>query len=301
MVRTPLVPSPALSARLHAKVLLKLENEQHSGSFKVRGAFNTLFARLEETSTRGVVTASSGNHGAAVAWSSRELGVPAKVFVPHGASPLKVEKIRRFGATVEFHGTDGVDTELFARADAGSTGRVYVSPYNDELVIAGQGTIGVELLEQAPDLDAVVVAVGGGGLMAGIGTWIRAHAPHVKLIGAVPAASPVMAASVHAGRILEMETLPTLSDGTAGGIEAGAITFASCRRLVDYWMIVSEPEIERAMRDAVRDEGILVEGAAGVALAAANRIAPQFRGRQVAVVICGGNVDPTLLGRLSEG
>lgn len=301
VVRTPLVWSEALSSRLGLEILLKLENHQHTGSFKVRGALNKMLSLDAESRSKGIIAASSGNHGAAVAWCAREIGISATVFVPEGASAVKVDKIRSFGATLRFHGTDGLDTELFARDEALRGGVAYVSPYNDEAVIAGQATVGVELLEQNANLDAVFVAVGGGGLIGGVGAWFRQFAPKVRLIGALPANSPVMAESIRAGRILEMPTSPTLSDGTAGGIEADALTFDLCRAVVDEWVTVPEVTIARSLREFVRDHGTPIEGAAAVALAAAEEYAPSLTGRRAAVVICGGNIAPDRLAMVMSG
>ena len=287
---TPLVDSPALSDATGASVWLKLENLQHTGSFKLRGATNKLLTLSAADRARGVVAASSGNHGAAVAYAGKTLGVPVSVFVPQGASSVKVEAMRRAGAEVAVFGTDGLDTEVRAREVARESGRAYVSPYNDWDVVAGQGTVGVELRRQAERLDAVVVAVGGGGLIGGIGAELKAHWPNVRIIGAQPANSAVMAASVRAGRVLEMASLPTLSDGTAGGIEADSVTFELCGAVVDEWVEVPEEEIAREMRYAIEVEHLLIEGAAAVAIAALRRCAPSLGGAQAAVVICGGNV-----------
>lgn len=301
VVRTPFVQSDRLSRAYGFEVLLKLENLQHTGSFKVRGAFNKVLSLEPELRSRGIIAASSGNHGAAVAWCARELGIQATVFVPEGASAAKVDKIRSFGATLEFYGTDGLDTELFARSEAMRTGVAYASPYNDEAVIAGQATAGVEMLEQNAQFDAVFVAVGGGGLIGGIGRWFRDHAPGTRVIGVVPANSPVMAESIRAGRIVEMPTKPTLSDGTAGGIEAGAVTFSICREVVDDWVIVPEPAIARTLRDFVAAHDMPIEGAAAVALAGAKEYAPTLAGGRAAVVICGGNIAADRLAAVTSG
>lgn len=290
VVRTPLFHSQPLSHQTGLEVLLKLENLQHTGSFKARGALNKLLS-LEHTSRqRGVITASSGNHGAAIAWATQMLNIPARVFVPKAASRTKVDKIRSFGATVEFFGVDGLDTEQHARMEALREEKVYVSPYNDVEVLAGQGTVGVELLEQAASLDAVFIAVGGGGLIGGSALWIKRHSPSTRVFGALPANSPVMAESVRAGRILEMETKPTLSDGTAGGIEAGSITFDLCRDLVDDWILISEAEIERTQNEFRTAHAMEIEGAAAVAVAALHSRSAELKGKQACVVICGGNV-----------
>lgn len=287
---TPLIDSVALSDATGAPVWLKLENLQRTGSFKLRGAMNKLLTLPAAERARGVVAASSGNHGAAVAHAGKALGIPVSVYVPEGASAVKVDAMRRAGAEVVAFGTDGLDTEVRARAVAAESGRAYVSPYNDFDVVAGQGTIGVELRRQAGPLDAVVVAVGGGGLIGGIGADLKAHWPGVRIIGAQPVNSAVMAASVRAGRVLEMASLPTLSDGTAGGVESDSMTFELCRLLVDEWVEVGEEEIAREMRYCLEVEHLLIEGAAAVAVAALRFHGASFRGQDVAVVICGGNV-----------
>lgn len=301
VVRTPLVQSEALSRRCGLEFLLKLENQQHTGSFKVRGAFNKVLSLDAELRLKGIIAASSGNHGAAVAWCARELGIPATVFVPEGASAAKVEKIRSFGATLRFHGTDGLDTELFARSEADSQGMAYVAPYNDEVVIAGQATVGVEMLEQNAQLDAVFVAVGGGGLIGGMGTWLRHRAPGVRIIGVLPANSPVMAESIRAGRIVDIPTQPTISDGTAGGIESDSVTFGICRDVVDEWVLVSEGTIAQTLREFVVAHDMPIEGAAAVAVAGAVEYAPSLKGGRVAAVICGGNIASDRLAAVMEG
>lgn len=298
VLETPVVPSPALGEATGARVWLKCENQQLTGSFKLRGATNCLMTLDPAARARGVVAASSGNHGIAVSWAGRALGIPVTVFVPEGASSVKVSAMRRLGAEVLAFGTDGLDTEIEARRVATESGRPYVSPYNDPFIVAGQGTVAVELRKQLPDVDVVIVAVGGGGLIGGMAIDLKAPLPHVRIIGAVPSNSPVMAASVHAGQIVEMPTTPTLSDGTAGGIEEGSITFELCRDLVDEWVEVPEDAIARAMRHCIEQEHMLIEGSAGVAVAAAWKVAESLRGQTVAIVLCGANVSAERLGAI---
>ncbi len=290
---TPVERSRALEGANHV-VYLKLENIQHTGSFKLRGAFNKLLCLTPDQRNRGVVAASSGNHGAAVAWAADALGIRAEVFVPEQASGAKIAAIRRLGATVTLFGTDGLDTELHAREVAGARGCEYVSPYNDLEIMAGQGTLGSELQHQLPGLDTIFVAVGGGGLIAGVAADLRAKWPNVRVVGCVPEASPVMARSVAAGSIVDMPSHPTLSDGTAGGIEAGSTTFPFCVALVDEWVTVTEDEIADAMRHCLTVEHVLVEGAAGVAVAGFRRQAVHLRGVS-AIVLCGANVSAETL------
>ncbi|MBT8099586.1 MAG: threonine/serine dehydratase [Gammaproteobacteria bacterium] len=299
---TPLVLSEALSAEAGCEVYLKLENRQITGSFKLRGASNRLLTLSEAERRRGAVAASSGNHGAAVACALQKLGEQAIIFVPEQTSSAKVDAIRRYGGDVRYFGTDGLDTEQHARQYAAEQDMLYLSPYNDAEVIAGQGSCGVEILQQLPDVDCAYIAVGGGGLMGGVGSVLKHHNPNVRLVACQPAASAVMAHSVDAGRILDLESGPTLSDGTAGGIEADAITFELCRQLCDEFVLVSEAEIAAAMRLYQRSEGEAIEGAAGVAIAALMSSTRPAAGQKVVVIICGGNVsDATLASIQVEG
>ena len=295
---TPLHRSAAFSERLQADVWLKLENRQKTGSFKLRGAMNRLLTLTDEQRARGCVAASSGNHGAAVACAMQQLGVEGLIFVPEGTSPAKIEKIRHYGGKVERFGTDGLDTEQHAREYAAQHGMFYLSPYNDEAVVAGQGTIGVEILEELPDVEVVFIAVGGGGLIGGVGSVLKDHDPGIRIVGCQPLASPVMARSIAAGEILDMPSERTLSDGTAGGIEPGAITFPLNRAVVDDWVEVDEEQIAAAMRLYMETEGEPVEGAAGVAVAGLLERAADVFGRKVVVVVCGGNVSDEVLARI---
>ncbi len=287
---TPLEYSPFFSEQTGASVWLKLENLQLTGSFKLRGAFNKLLSLTATEREQGAVAASSGNHGAAVAWAMQKLGVDGVIFVPEQTSSVKVEAIRRAGVRVEFFGEDGLDTETHAREYAAASGMHYLSPYNDDVVVAGQGSCGVEIAKQLNRVDALFVAVGGGGLIAGSGAFLRSAYPRVRIYGCQPAASAVMAESVRQGRILDLPSAPTLSDGTAGGIEPGAVTFELCRDLVDDFVLVSEEQIAAAMRDFIDAQHMLLEGSAGVALAGLRKKALDCRGKNVVVIVCGANI-----------
>ena len=295
VVETPLLRSDFFSEAMDADVYLKLENRQHTGSFKLRGATNRLLTLTESQLGRGCVAASSGNHGAAVAYAMREVGASGVIFVPEGTSSAKVAAIRSYGGNVQFFGTDGLDTEQHARKYAEQNGLYYLSPYNDVEVIAGQGTCGIEIAEQLPEVEVVVVAVGGGGLIAGIGSVLRTVSPEVRIVGCQPEASPVMARSLDAGEILDLPSDPTLSDGTAGGIEPDAITFELCQELIDETVLVSEAQIAAAMLQYLEVYDEPIEGAAGVAIAAMQLLKERIRGRKVVVVICGGNVSEATL------
>lgn len=286
---TPLQPSLDFSS-IDTQVLLKLENLQYTGSFKLRGAANKLLTLSAEAKANGVVAASSGNHGAAIAYAARQLGIEALVFVPEQASATKINAIERLGADVRTYGADGVVTERYARRYAGEHDMIYVSPYNDIDVIAGQSSVGLELVRQCDNLDAVFVAVGGGGLIAGAAAALKYFNPKIRIIACSPVNSAVLIASLKAGEILELASKPTLSDGTAGGVEAGAVTFDLCRALVDDFLLVSEEEIKESLARFIATEHMLIEGAAAVVLAAYKNAREQYRGKNVALIICGANI-----------
>ncbi len=287
---TPLDDSPFFSELTGANVFLKLENLQFTGSFKLRGAFNKLLSMTPEQRAAGCVAASSGNHGAAVAFAMSKLDSKGVIFVPVGTSTTKMEAIKRAGGEVRFFGTDGLDTEIHAREYAGENGMCYLSPYNDEDVVAGQGTCGVEIAKQLSQVDVIFIAVGGGGLISGVGSFLKSVNPSMSVVACQPAASAIMTESVKAGEILELPSQPTLSDGTAGGIEADAITFDLCRAVTDDYVVVSEEQIAEAMRQFIDAHHMLPEGAAGVALAGLKLRAEKYKGKNVVVIICGGNI-----------
>jgi len=287
---TPLDFSPRFSELGGANVYLKLENLQYTGSFKLRGAFSRMLSLTPAERRAGCVAASSGNHGAAIAYAMNKLGVSGVIFVPERTSVTKVEAIRLAGGSVEFFGTDGLDTEIHARRYAEEHAMVYLSPYNDVMVIAGQGSCGVEIARQLSQVDAIFVAVGGGGLISGIGTFLKSVHPAIEVVSCQPAASAVMTESVKAGRILDLSSAPTLSDGTAGGIEAGAITFDICSDITDRYVVVTEEQIAHAMREFIDAHHMLAEGAAGAAIAGFLEVADDYQERNVVIVVCGGNV-----------
>ncbi len=287
---TPLEPSPFLSRETGADVHLKLECVQVTGSFKARGALNKLLSLGAAGRARGVVAASTGNHGLAVAHALALLGIAGEIFLPASVSPAKLEGLRAQGARVRLVDEDPGVVETVARQDADRTGRIYVSPYNDPQVIGGQGTVGVELLRQLEELDAVLVPVGGGGLVGGIGAWLKERAPSVRIVGCQPAACPILAESVKAGRLLELPSAPSLSDATVGLIETGAITFPLCRTCVDDWLVVDEPAIRAALRLVLERQSVLIEGAAALPVAALLAARDRWRGARVALVLSGSHI-----------
>jgi len=291
----PLVRVTPLEYSADTGAYLKLEHLQHTGSFKFRGASNKIALLTAEQAAAGVVTASNGNHGLGVAAASKARGIAAEVFVSSHVSPAKARRIEGLGARLRSAGEDPLTAELTGRRAAAESGRVYISPYNDRDVMAGQGTIAVELVEQLPQIDAVFIAVGGGGLIGGIGSYLKAVSPQTEIVGCWPENSPVMLRSIEAGAIVEIDELPTLSESTAGGLEPESVTFDVCRRVIDRGVLVTEREILNAMRLILETEHWVVEGAAGVALAAFLREADQWRSKRAAVIVCGRNVSPQVL------
>ena len=297
VLHTPLVPCPWLSDELGADIRWKLENVQHTGSFKVRGASNALHALSDAHRERGVIAASSGNHGLGLARAAKQLAMEATVFVPSTTPARKQESIRRYGAEVQVHGDDCVITERHAREVAATTGKTYISPYNDAAVIAGQGTVAHELLADWSEVEIVYVALGGGGLISGMAAYAKSISPNIEFVGCSPTASAAMAECVRHGAITDIPCGATWSDSTAGGVEPGAITFDLCSDLVDRFIDVDEPAIEQAMRDSLVLQHQLVEGAVGVAIAAC-RADAELRGRRAAIIACGGNLPFDLLQKL---
>ncbi|HSE97912.1 MAG TPA: threonine/serine dehydratase [Blastocatellia bacterium] len=297
--RTPIERSRWLSNDAGREVWLKLECFQTTGSFKLRGAMSRLAALDGAERARGVLTVSAGNHGLAVAHCATELGARATVVVPRSASRAKVEAIGRYPVTLIEAGSGYDEAEREALKMAGETEAVFVSPYNDPYVIAGQGTVALEMLEDRPDLDCLLIPVGGGGLIAGIAIAARAINPDIKIYGVEPAASPTMTGSLEAGRIVEIEEDETIADGLAGNIEPGSITFPVIQRLVDGIILVSEASIRKAVARVAREDHLMIEGSAAVAVAALEDA--RIEGRRVAAVITGRNISLDLFARVIEG
>ncbi|MBN3785791.1 threonine/serine dehydratase [Burkholderia sp. Ac-20353] len=291
---TPLTFSPMLSAISGCQVYLKCEHLQHTGSFKFRGATNKVRLLDPQTRRNGVLTVSSGNHGQGVALAGKLAGVPVTVYAASTASPVKLEAIRALGAEVIALDDSNLGVELEAARQAKLKEMKFVSPYNDLDVIAGQGTIGIEIHEQAraenAKLAAVFASVGGGGLISGVGTAIRRLIPEAAVVGCWPANSTALYSSLKAGKIVESEELDTISDGTAGGIEPDSITFDIGRNVISDTSLVTEEEIKAAMKLVAQTDRWMVEGAAGVALASMLKLAPGYQGRAVAVILCGRNI-----------
>jgi threonine dehydratase len=287
---TPLAFSPMLSKVTGCDVYLKCEHLQHTGSFKFRGATNKLRLLDADARRNGVLTVSSGNHGQGVALAGKLAGVPVTVYASTSAAAIKLDAIRALGAEVITLNDTTLAVELEAARQAKLKGMAFVSPYNDLDVIAGQGTIGMELHEQSTDLAAVFASVGGGGLISGIGTAVKALSPKTDVIGCWPANSTALYSSLKAGKIIDDEESETISDGTAGGVEPGSVTFDIAREVITGTSLVTEDEIKAAMKLLAQTDRWMVEGAAGVALASMLQLSSQYQGRAVAVVLCGRNI-----------
>ena len=287
---TPVERSLAFGQISNGEVWFKLEHLQHTGSFKLRGAMNRILSLTREELDRGVITASNGNHGIAVCYAGAAVGIRPQVYLRHGVPELRVNLIEALGGEPIFYGENPLDAEVHARRLAIQTGRTFISPYNDEAVIAGQGTIGVELDHQLDAIDAVFIAVGGGGLISGVAAYLKAARPDVRIVGCWPENSPVMLECLKAGRIVDVPERPTLSDSTAGGIEQNSLTFPLCRDLIDEAVLVSEDEIRQAMRLVADHERWMIEGAAAVAVASFLKTKEAYRGRRVVILLCGRNI-----------
>lgn len=295
---TPCSPSAWLSERTGAKLYLKLENLQHTGSFKERGAANVLSLLSAEERACGVVTASAGNHGQAVALHASRLAIEATVVMPETTPLIKIESTRHFGAHVELFGKSYDEAGERALELARERGLTFVHPFDDTRVMAGQGTIGLELLEQQPDLDAVIVPVGGGGLLAGVACAIKQLAPHIRVYGvesrAFPGMQQALAASLPPS---SMRPGKTIADGIAVR-QVGALTVPVVKRYSDGIVLVDEEEIAEAILLLLEREKTVTEGAGAVALAAALHHYIPLEGQRVALILSGGNIDVSLMARI---
>jgi threonine dehydratase len=295
---TPVEQIEGLAPQNDVELFFKLENLQQTGSFKLRGASNKILLLSPEAAAKGVIAASNGNHGLGVAAAAKEAGIAAKVYVSTHVSPSKARNIEEYGVHIKRIGNDPLEAELAARAAASKQDKVFISPYNDTQVMAGQGTIAVEVLRQLTPLDAIFVAVGGGGLIGGIGAYTKCASPQTEVVGCWPENSPVLYESIKAGRILDVAEQPTLSESTAGGLESDSVTLEVCSHVIDSSVLVSETEILDSMRKVRALKGWVIEGAAAVAVAAFLKNAERYRGKRVAVIICGANASEKVLSAL---
>jgi len=297
--RTPFEHSPLLSGLTGGEVWLKLENRQLTGSFKIRGASNKIALLSKEEMRCGVVAASSGNHAQGVAYAARELGVKAAIVVPGNTPKVKRDAIKALGADLTVHGEEYMEAERLAQKMSREEGMPFLSPYNDADLIAGQGTVGLEMIEDGPEMDAVLVPVSGGGLISGIATAMKG-ASKAEVIGIQTEASPVMHACIEAGKIIDIPMYDTVAEGLHGGIEQGSVTFPICQKLVDDWVDVKESTIVEALRLMLLRHHEVIEGSGAVGIAALMEDTQRWKGKRVGVVISGGNIDDSLLRRLLQ-
>jgi threonine dehydratase len=291
--RTPLVRSTWLSDVGGGEVRLKLESLQVANSFKSRGAFNAVIARLEraDRAPRRLVTASAGNHGRALAAAAETFGLPLVVFTPTAAPAAKLDAIRRHGADLRADGRDYDEAERMAKAFARQTGAEFVSPYSDPDVIDGAATIALELFEDAPELDTLVVPIGGGGLISGIARVAKAIDPRVEVVGVELAVSCAFQTSLHAGHLVEIVAGESLADGLGGNADPETITFALIQRFVDRIVTVTEDDLAAALAGLVEKEHLITEGAGAAATAAVASRRVEIAGRRTAVIASGSNID----------
>ncbi|MGD2145220.1 MAG: hydroxyectoine utilization dehydratase EutB [Anaerolineae bacterium] len=291
-LRTPLIEAPVLTQRAGAAVYLKLENVQRTGSFKIRGAASKLSSLSDDERRRGVIAVSSGNHGRAVAYVAREFGVRAVVCMSKRVPLNKVEGIRSLGADLALHGESYDAAERHALRLQAERGLTLIPPFDDPHVIAGQGTIGLETLEDLPGVGTVMVPLSGGGLMAGIALVLKAADPAIRTVGVSMERAPVMFHSLRAGRPIQMEEQETLADALVGGIGLdNRHTFRMIQKYVDETVLVTEEEIASAMAFALNQQHLVVEGGGAVALAALMNGKLAERGEEIVVVVSGGNVE----------
>ena len=296
---TPLRPSPWVSSKVRGAVFLKIEAVNPTHSFKIRGALN---AALKVESGRLLVTASAGNHGRALALVAEQRGMSCVVFTPANAPETKKSAIRRHGAVLHADAEDYDTAERRAREFAAAEGGVYISPYNHPDVIAGAGTIGLEIVEALPGFDVIVVPLGGGGLASGIGLAVKAVAPRAIVVWVEVEASSPFTIGFEAGCITTIRPGPSIADGLTGNLEPGSTTFPLVKQVVDVIVTVSEDDVMRAMRGLATEEHLMVEGAGAVATAAVIAGKAAVPGQRVVVLVTGSNVDlPTWWAAVGAG
>jgi len=294
---TPMEKSFFLGEACGGDVFLKLENLQFTNSFKVRGALNKILSLSQDEKDRGLVAASAGNHAQGIGHAARMLDVSALIVVPTYTPQVKIDAIKRYGVDLIIYGDKYLETEAKAREIEEKEGKTFISAYNDYEIIAGQGTIGLEMLEQTPDLDAVIVPVGGGGLISGISCAVKSQSSDIQVIGVQSYASPVMYESLKEGKIIEIPLEETIAEGLYGGIEEGSVTFDLCKKYVDEIILVEEKDILEAIGLMALKQRQIVEGSAAVGVAAILDDPDRYANKKIGIVISGGNIEEELIRR----
>jgi threonine dehydratase len=287
-----------LSDRIEGDVWLKLDSMQRTSSFKFRGAINKILTLTEEELDKGVVSASTGNYALAVAEATRIRKHRATIYVAKDIESSRLELLRAHRLDLVIFGEGAWDAEKEARRVAEEEDKIYVSPYNDPIVVGGQGTCGYEISRQLPDLDAAFLACGAGGLLTGSAGWLKSHNAAVKAFGVSPANSPVMYESMRANKIVEMETQPTLADTCAGGVDLDSITLELCQRYVEEIVLLSEEEIAASIRLLFEQHRLVVEGSGALGIGGLLKRKKQFKGKRVVAVVCGRNIDLEVFKRI---
>jgi threonine dehydratase len=296
--KTPLEYSIFFSKQTNSKVLLKLENLQITGSFKLRGVLNSTLQLNKSERERGIVTVSAGNHGRAMAYGTNLLNINATIMVPNNTPENQIRAIKYFNKNLIITGSIYDETEKIAKEYAKRNNMIFISPYNNESIIAGNGTIALEILNIDPEIDILLVPVGGGGLLSGSLIAVKNINPSIKIYGVQSESSPVMFESVKKGQIVKIPIKKSIAHGLHGGIEEGSITFKIIKKYVDGILLVSESEIKQVMKDFIFNHNQLIEGSGAVGLAAIKRYPNLFKNKKIAIIISGGNIDHTLLKNL---
>ena len=291
LLPTPLEHSMYLSDKIEGEVWLKLDSMQRTSSFKFRGAINKILSLTEAELDRGIVSASTGNYALAVAEAMQIRNRRATIYVANDIEPSRLELLRSHGLNLVIHGEVAWDAEKEARRVGDEEDKIYVSPYNDPIVVGGQGTCGYEISQQLPDLDAAFLACGGGGLLTGSAGWLKSHNSDVEAFGVSPANSPVMYESMRTNKMVEMDTQPTLADTCAGGIDLDSITLDLCRRYVDEIVLLTEKEIEASIRLLFEQHRLVTEGSGALSIGGLLKRKERFKGKKVVAVVCGRNVN----------
>jgi threonine dehydratase len=295
---TPLEYSRYLSEKIEGEVWLKLDSMQRTGSFKFRGAVNKILSLTEAELDKGIVSVSTGNYALAVAEAMRIRKRRATIYVAKDIDPSRLALLRAHGLDLVVYGEVAWDAEKEARRVAEDNDKIYVSPYNDPIVVGGQGTCGYEISKQLPDLNAALFACGAGGLLTGSAGWLKSHNPKVEAFGVSPENSPVMYESMRTNKIVEMETYPTLADTCAGGMDLDSITFDLCRRYVDEIWLLTEKEIETSIRLLFEQHRLVVEGSGALSVGGLLKRKEHFKGKKVVAVVCGRNIPLELFKRI---
>ena len=289
--QTPLKPAYTLSEKSGRNVWLKMENMQPTGAFKLRGAANAILQLSPAQRQAGVLTMSTGNHGKAIAYVAKKLGIRAVICISEQVPEVKIQGMKKLGVEVRVAGKDQDEADIQARAMAQDEGLCFISAFDDAGVIAGQGTVALEVLEQEPDIDTMIIPLSGGGLMAGMGIAAKSMRPNIELIGVTMEHGAAMHLSIQAGHLVEVEEKPSLADALTGGIPAdNQYSFPLCQQFVDRSFLVSEESIAEAMAYALRWERIVLEGGAATSIACLDKYLAEIPGQNIALICTGDNV-----------